>query len=121
MIVSEFTESSKFYEGFEVWEVESLDDFFEGNEILSTIFQDVFAFGVEELKERRSEIEHDDLAIMNNMLSLVNDKSFFIFTLHDENHLELVAMQQMKVMNFGLDIEKIKNDRVYVMIMDKKA
>ena len=57
---------------------------------------------------------------MKNLLSLVDDKSFFLFTHYDENHLELIGMQKMKVMDFGLDIEKIRNDHVYIMIMDKK-
>jgi hypothetical protein len=29
-------------------------------------------------------------------------------------------MQQQKIMNFGVDINNIKNDHVYVVIMDKK-
>jgi len=51
---------------------------------------------------------------------MVDDKSFFVFTLHDENHLELVKMQQLKIMNFGVDINDVRPDRVYVVIMDKK-
>jgi hypothetical protein len=35
--------------------------------------------------------------------------------------MELVKMQRMKVMDFGINIEEIRNDRVYVMIMDKVA
>ena len=46
--------------------------------------------------------------------------SFFIFTLHNENHLELVKMQQLKIMNFGVNIGEVKGDCVYVVIMDKK-
>ena len=46
--------------------------------------------------------------------------SFFIFTLHNANHLELVKMQQLKIMNFGVNIEEVKGDCVYVVIMDKK-
>jgi len=29
-------------------------------------------------------------------------------------------MQKMKTMDFGMDIEHIRNDRVYAMIMDKR-
>ena len=52
--------------------------------------------------------------------NFVDNKSFFIFTLHNENHLELVKMQQLKIMNFGVNIEEVKGNCVYVVIMDKK-
>jgi hypothetical protein len=120
MIVTEFSESCKLYEGFQVWEIESIDAFFKGNEVLGTIFHDFYKIPVDELVEKRNDIPDSDLDIMKNMLSLVGDKSFFIFTHYDENHLELVGMQRMNIMNFGMDIEKIKNDHVYVMIMNKK-
>jgi hypothetical protein len=120
MIVSEFSETCILYEGFHVWEIESIDAFFSGNEILATIFQDFYNMPFNEFVNRRKDIADSDLDIMKNMLTLVNDKSFLLFTLHDENHLELVGMQKMGVMNFGIDIEDIKNDRVYAMIMDKK-
>ena len=121
MIVTEFRDSCKLYEGFQVWEIESIDAFFDGNEILATIFQDVYNMPIDELVEKRNNIPDSDLEIMQNMLRLVDDKSFFVFTHYDENHLELVNMQKMNIMNFGIDIEKIKNDHVYAMIMDKKS
>ena len=87
-------------------------------------FQSIHATGainipLDEFTEKRKDISDTDFDIMKNLLSHVNDKSFFLFTLHDKNHLELVGMQKMNVMNFGMDIEKIKNDHVYAMIMDK--
>ena len=121
MLVSEFRETSQLYKDFQVWEIESIDAFFKGNEVLATIFKDQYNFPVAEIGERRGEIEGTDLDIMTHLLSLVGDKSFYIFTIHDENHLELVGMQKMNIMNFGMDIEQIKNDCVYVMIMDKKV
>jgi len=120
MIVSDFGETYGQYQGFEVWEIESIDAFFKGNEILATIFQDFYKIPLDEFVERREEIPHSDFDIMENMLTLVGDKSFFLFTLHDENHLELISLQSRRIMNFGLDIGKIKNDHVYAMIMDKK-
>jgi|GEM_PF-443455 len=121
MLVTDFSETCNQYEGFQVWEVESIDAFFKGNEVLATIFQDFYKMPLAEMAERRSEIPHSDLDIMKNLLTLVNDKSFFVFTHYDQNHLELVGMQKMKVMNFGMDIEQIKKDHVYVMIMDKRS
>ncbi len=119
MLVSEFSDTCKLYEGFQVWEIESIEAFFKGNEILATIFQDFYNIPMDEFSEKRKEIADSDFDIMTNLLDLVNDKSFFLFTLHDNNHLELVSMQKMNIMNFGMDIEKIKNDHVYAMIMDK--
>jgi len=120
MLVTEFSDTCKFYEGFKVWEIESIDAFFKGNEVLATIFQDLYKIPMDEFDEKRKDIPESDLDIMKNLLSLVDDRSFFLFTLHDENHLELVGMQKMNIMNFGVDIENIKNDHVYAMIMDKK-
>ncbi len=119
MIVSEFSDTCKLYEGFQVWEIESIDAFFKGNEVLASIFQDFYEIPLDEFIEKRKDIPDSDFDIMKNLLSLVDDKSFFLFTLYDENHLELVGMQKINVMNFGMDIEKIKNDHVYAMIMDK--
>lgn len=122
MLVSEFSETCQLYKNFQIWEIESLDAFFEGNQILATILFDHYKIPIEDLAERRSEIEETDLQIMTTLLKMVDDKSFLIFTLHDERHLELIKMQELKVMNFGIDIkEAIKGDKVYVMIMDKKS
>ena len=118
MIVTEFSNTYKLYEGFQVWEIENIDAFFKGNEIFPIIFQDFYNMPMDDLVEKRNDIPDSDLGIMTNMLSHVSDKSFFVFTHFDENHLELVAMQKMKIMNFGMDIEKIKIDHVYAMIMD---
>jgi len=120
MIVNEFSETCKSYENFQVWEIENIDAFFKGNQVLTQIFQDEYKIPMDEFVEKRKDIPDTDFEIINKLLRLVGDKSFFVFTLHDENHLELVGMQKMKTMNFGVDIEQIKNDRVYAMIMDKK-
>ena len=120
MLVSEFSETCQLYTGFQIWEIENINAFFEGNQVLATVLKDHYGISVDELEEKRNEIEGNDLQLMTAILRLIDDKSFFIFTLHDENHLELVKMQQMKIMNFGIDINDIKADKVYVVIMDKK-
>ena len=120
MLVGEFSETCQLYTGFQIWEIENINAFFDGNQILATILSDHYKISVDELAEKRSEIEETDLQIIINCLRLVDDKSFFVFTLHDENHLELVKMQQLKIMNFGVDINDVRPDRVYVVIMDKK-
>ncbi len=121
MLVNEFSSTCRLYEGFQVWEIENITAFLNGNGVLASIFQDYYNIPIEEIEEKRSDIADSDFDIITKLLSLVNDKSFFIFTLHDKNHLDLVGMQRMKVMNFGIDIEKIKDDRVYAIIMDKRS
>ncbi len=120
MLTTEFSNNCYQYTGFQVWEIENISDFFKGNSILATICKDEYKISPQELLDDRSKIQESDIQIMTKLLSLVSDKYFFIFTLHDENHLELVKMQRLKIMNFGVNIEEIRPDRVYVMIMDKK-
>jgi hypothetical protein len=121
MLANEFSDTCFQYENFMVWEIENIDAFFKGNEVLKTIFEDCYKIPFKDFKERRNEIKENDLHMMTKMLNYVDDKHFFIFTIHDENHMELVKMQRLKVMDFGLNIEDIRKDRVYVMIMDKKT
>ena len=121
MLANEFSETCFQYENFMVWDIENVDAFFKGNEVLKTIFEDCYKIPFKDYKERRTEIQETDIQMMTKLLNYVDDKHFFIFTIHDENHLELVKMQRMKIMDFGVNIEEIRKDRVYVMIMDKKT
>lgn len=121
MLANEFSETCFQYENFMVWDIENIDAFFKGNEVLKVIFEDCYKIPFKDFSERRKEIQETDLHLMTKLLNYVDDKHFFIFTLHDENHIELIKMQRMKIMNFGLNIEEIRPDRVYVMIMDKKV
>ena len=74
-----------------------------------------------EFNERRSEIEISNMDIMKGLLNQVGDKYFLIFTFHDDNHWELVKLQKQKVMNFGVDIENITDNHVYILMMDKRV
>lgn len=121
MLVNEFSSTFQLYEGFHIWEIENINAFLSGNEVLALIFQDIYNFPIEEIEERRSEIGESYIDIITRLLSLVDDKYFFIFTLHDKNHVELIGMQRMKVMDFVIDIEKIREDCVYTIIMDKRV
>ncbi|MBI3133086.1 MAG: hypothetical protein HYZ14_00280 [Bacteroidetes bacterium] len=96
-----------------------MNDFFKGNSVLKTIFETDYGIKISELSKRRHEIQETDLSVMHKILDQVGDKHFFIFTLLDPNHLELIQIQDMKLMDFGMDIAEIKNNCVYVMIMDK--
>lgn len=120
MLVDDFSEMCRLYENFEVWDIENMDAFFKGNSVLTTIFEDKYNIPFSEFASRRAEIDQTNMEIIESVLVYVGDKSFYIFTHHDKNHLELIKMQEQKIMNFGVDISNIKNDHVYVIIMDKK-
>ncbi len=121
MLVEDFRQNCTQYDKFQIWDIENMDAFFKGNQVLSEIFENDFKMPVEEFGEKRAEIEHSDMEIMKCLLDQIGDKHFFIFTLHNKEHMELVLMQKTKVMDFGMDIENIQEDHVYVVIMDKKS
>ena len=120
MLVNNFLESCGQYENFQIWDVENMEAFLNGNGVLEEIFKNDYKFPVAEFAERRAEIEQTDMEIMKNLLDQVGDKHFFIFTHFDQNHQELVHMQDTRVMNFGIDIKEISPEHVYIMIMDKQ-
>jgi len=121
MLVTNFVESCSKYENFQIWDVENMDDFLNGNGVVEEIFKVDYKMSVSEFNTRRAEIEESNMDVMKKILDQVGDKHFFIFTLYDPNHQELVHMQDQKIMNFGIDINKIDGDHVYIVIMDKKA
>jgi len=96
-----------------------MDAFFEGNSVLSEIFQNNYNIPVSEFNDRRLEIEVSNMDIMKNLLEQIGDKHFLIFTYHDDNHWELVQLQKQRIMNFGVDIENIADDHVFILMMDK--
>lgn len=120
MLVENFKDEASQYSGFEIWDIENIEAFFSGNGVISEMFQIEYQMKVSEFKEKREDISQTDMEIMKNLLGLVGDKHFFVFTYHDDHHSELVHMQDTKIMNFGIDIGSINKDHVYVVIMDKK-
>lgn len=120
MIVKTFTQSSKEYENFAIWDIENMDAFFDGSDVLGEIFENDYKMAPSEFKSKREEIADTDLEVMAKLLDQIGDKHFFIFTLHDENHMELIQMQMNKVMDFGMDIQNVQGDHVYIIMMDKK-
>lgn len=119
MIVKNFLESCSQYENFQIWDVDNMQSFLSGNGVLEEIFQHDYKIQVSDFTSRRAEIPQSDMEIMNNLLDQVGDKHFFIFTHFDDNHKELIHMQDAKVMQFGIDISKIDKEHVYIVIMDK--
>jgi hypothetical protein len=121
MIVSNFNTACVDYENFAIWEIKSMNEFLTGNGVFEEIFKTDYKMDISEFSERRSEIEQNDMQIIKNMLDQVGDKHFVIFTHHDPEHIELISMQDRKIMNFGMDINHILPENMYVLIMDKKA
>ena len=121
MLVTNFKDNCLQYESFEVWDVENMDAFFKGNKILNEVFKNTYKIPIEEFNNRRVEIPDTNMQIIEKLLDQIGNKHFFIFTYHDDNHEELVQMQNQKIMNFGVNIEEIEKDHVYILIMDKKA
>lgn len=119
MIATEFGETYASYENFMVLAVNSIEEFLDLNDVIPRIFKDYYKFPVSEFNKRKDEIEESHMDIIVRILANVDDKYFFVFTLHDSNHMELIKLQRLKIMNFGTDIEKIDNDKVYIIAMDK--
>ena len=119
MIVQDFRENCNKYDNFEIWDIENLETFLNGNAILPQIFKTDYKMTVEELKTRREEIPQSDVGIIDSLLDQVGDKHFFTFTLDDKNHFELIIMQDTKTMDFGVDIKNIDKGHIYAIIMDK--
>ena len=120
MLVKNFKEVCFQYDNFQVWDVPNMDDFMNGNSVLEEIFKNDYKMSYADSRVKRSEIKDTDLQIMHKLLDQIDNKHFFIFTWHDDNHSELVQMQNLKIMNFGIDINEIEKDHVYIILMDKK-
>lgn len=120
MLVKNFREDCGLYQNFMVWDIENMAAFLGGNPVIAEVFKNDYKMGAEEFEERRAEITLSNMEIMESVLDQIGDKHFLIFTYHSDNHSELVQMQTQKVMDFGLDIEDIAKDHVFVLIMDKK-
>jgi hypothetical protein len=120
MIVKNFKDNCADYESFQIWDVENMDAFLNGNGVFVEIFNNEYKMPITEFNERRDEISQSNMEVMETMLDQIGDKHFYIFTYHSDNHSELVHMQDNKIMTFGIDINHIDKDHVYIVIMDKK-
>ena len=119
MIVKNFKDTCTEYDNFRIWDVENMDAFLNGNGIFEEIFRNDYKMSVSEFNTRRDEITQTNMEIMESMLDQVGDKHFYVFTYHNDNHDELVHMQDNKIMSFGIDINPIDPEHVYIVIMDK--
>ncbi len=119
MIVKNFQTNCKLYKNFQIWDISGMDDFMSDNPVLNEIFLNDYKMTYVEAKADPTRIKDSNLKIMNDMLDQIGDKHFYIFTWHDDNHAEVVRMQELKVMNWGVDINAVEKDHVYIVMMDK--
>ncbi len=121
MLIQDFQRTCFQYTNFGIWKVDSIDKFFDGADVLPVAFEHLFEMPFAEFHTRRSEIQLSDMEIMEKTLDTIDDKFFFIFTYHSDNHAVLVELQDKGVMNFGLDINDVREDCVYICMMDRRA
>lgn len=119
MIVQRFSENPYQYEGFEIWVVKNMTEFFNGNGVIQEIFEKEYKIPISEFENRRAELPETSLGLMTHILDQIGDKHFVVFTLNDENHQAFIAMQESKIMDFGVAIQDLEPDQVYILIMDK--
>lgn len=121
MLVDDFQADCRKYTNFQIMQVESMEAFFSISPVIPMVFEHLYAMPLSSFVERRSEIPSTEMEIMKNILDHIGDRHFYIFTYHSDQHAVLVQLQDAGVMNFGIDINDIRKDQVYVVMMEKSA
>lgn len=120
MLTQDFRTTAAQFHNFEIWVVENIEEFFNGNGVIKEVFEKEYNIPFKDFHKRRSEIKENNLELINTILDHINDKHFLVFTKGDPNHNDLIYMQEAKIMNFGVNIANIELSNVYIIIMDKK-
>lgn len=121
MIVGNFKEHVTEFDNFQIWDVSTFDDFLAGNAVIREIASKEFKVISAKREELLKKPVISSIALIQDVLDLINDKHFLVFEKNDDVHTELKIMQHTKVMNFGVDISDIDESHVYIMIMDKAS
>lgn len=119
MTIADFESKYLMYENMAIWEVKSLDHFFEDDEILQKIFQEEYKFPYSELEKHKLSFSDTPLMVVSRLLDYFGDKYFFVFESNNEHHNQLKRLQDKKIINFGMDIYVLNPERVYVLMLDK--
>lgn len=119
MIITDFDEKYFMYENMAIWEITSMEDFFNSHSMMKEIFSN--EYGVPYSEETTKDINLLDagFAIVEKLLDCFRDKHFIVFSMDDENHSILKGLQNKKVINFGMDIYVLNPNRIYVLETDK--
>lgn len=121
MIVGNFRDHATEYDNFQIWDISTFKEFLDGNAVIREIATKEFKIVSDKREELVKKPVTKSIAMMEDVLDLINDKHFLVFEKHDEVHNDLKIMQRSKVMDFGIDISEIDPSHVYIMIMDKAS
>lgn len=119
MIVENIKSNISQYKNFEIWDIENVDAFFSGNAVIKEIFEKEYKMRIHDFQNKRESIPETDLGLITSILDQIGDKHFFVFVLGNQNHTELIDLQESRVMNFGVDITQLNPTHYYILIMDK--
>lgn len=117
MTITDFRDNYLMYENMSIWELKSLDEIFKAHESMTEIFEKEYGFPFDKLNEQKN-FKDTDIMVVSKLLDHF-DKQFFVFSYNDKHHNDLKALQDKKIVNFGLDIHVIHPKRIYVLEMDK--
>lgn len=118
MTITDFSDNYLMYENMSIWEIKSIDEFFKAHESMPEIFEKEYGFPYDKRNEHNA-FKDSDIMVVSTLLDNFGDKYFFIFSNNDKHHNDLKAIQDKKVINFGMDIHVIHPTRIYVLEMDK--
>lgn len=119
MIATDFNDKYFMYENMAIWEIRSMDDFFDSHSMMREIFENEYGFAYSEETAKGMDFMGAGFAVVEKLLDSFRDKQFFVFSLDDENHAILKGLQDKKTINFGMDIYVLHPNRIYVLEMDK--
>ena len=119
MIATNFDEKYFMYDNFAIWEIRSMDDFFDSHSMMREIFENEYGAPFSQKSTAEFDFMGAGFAIIEKLLDCFRDKHFFVFSSDDENHAILKGLQDRKTINFGMDIYVLNPTRIYVLEMDK--
>lgn len=119
MIITDFNEKYYMYDNMAIWEIKSMDDFFESHNMMREIFKKEYGVTYSEETVKAISLLDEGFAIVEKLLDCFNDKHFVVFSMDDENHKILKELQDKKAISFGMDIYVLNPSRVYVLETDK--
>ncbi|MBX7202152.1 MAG: hypothetical protein IT240_01635 [Bacteroidia bacterium] len=118
MTITDFRNNYRMYDNMSIWEIKSIDDLFKAHESMQEIFEKEYKDSYAALQEKGSFNEPLSMTV-SKLLDYFNDKQFFVFSYNDKHHNDLKALQDEKIIHFGIDIHVIHPTSVYVLEMDK--
>ncbi len=119
MIATDFNEKYFMYDNMAIWEITTMEDFFNSHSMMKEIFKNEYGVPYTEETAKGINLMDAGFAIVEKLLDCFRDKHFVVFSMNDENHIILKGLQNKKVINFGMDIYVLHPNRIYVLEMDK--